>query len=869
MKRSLLILTLILSGLMAKADHITGGEMYYRYNGVGTAGYSYTVTLKLFMRCNSGRQFPDPAIISIFNKSDNSRFRDVSVNMTSRETIKLNGNENPCITDPPEVCYEVAYYTFTVTLPASAAGYTMASEVNYRIRGISNLRASQVGATYTCDVPGTNGGVNAPANHSATFTGSDLVIVCSNNFFSYSFAAEDNDNDQLRYSFCKAYASTTGGVNGVPAGSPPYMGLPYNTPEFDETAPLGLSVSIDPITGLITGVAPSAGIYVVTVCADEIRNNVVIATQRKDVQINITDCSIAGARLEKDYMVCRSSRSLTINNLSNSPLIVSFDWTVFNPAGNPVFSTTNQVLTYNFPVDGIYRVRLIVNKDQQCSDTADAPVYVFPGTVTNFNAAGICITKPTLFTDQSSSPSGTVNSWQWDFGEPSTTADISLIKNPVYTYPETGTKIIKLTITVSNGCRDTVSKTITVIDKPPITLAFRDTLICLNDQLQLQAAGNGSFNWSPAVNLVNPGSPTPIVSPATTTKYYVDLNSDGCLNRDSVLVRVVDHVTLQLMGDTTICTNDTIALRVQSDGLKYAWTPAGQLLDPAAQSPLAITPGTTVYQVLATIGGCSTNGSIRVTTVDYPTVNAGADTTICYQTSAQLLAFTNAISWQWSPASSLSNASTALNPVATPPTTTNYVLTAYRLNSGCPKPSRDSVLITVLPPIIPFAGNDTAVIIGQPLQLNATGGERYEWSPAAYLTASNIPNPVAVFTEPSAGIRYKVKAYNSAGCADSSYINIKVFATGPTVFVPSAFTPNNDGKNDLLIPIAVGMQRLDYFNIYNRWGQLVYSAAELGRGWNGRVGGHMQTSNTYVWTVKAIDYRGVAYFAKGMVTLVK
>ena len=321
------------------------------------------------------------------------------------------------------------------------------------------------------------------------------------------------------------------------------------------------------------------------------------------------------------------------------------------------------------------------------------------------------------------------------------------------------------------------------------------------------------------------------------------------------------------MNDTTICSGDTIQLRINSDGLHYSWTPSGQVFYPADQDPFAITASATNYQVKAIIGGCSTTGNITVNTVPYPVVNAGRDETICYNTKVQLQAFTNGSSWLWTPSTSLSDVA-LLNPVATPANTINYIFTAYDITSGCPKPGIDSILVTVLPKIIPYAGEDTVVVIGQPLQLIAAGGDSYYWSPSYFLSSPYIGNPIAIFNEASDGLRYKVEVYNSIGCVDSSFIVVKVFATLPTVFVPTAFTPNNDGKNDVVRPISAGIKRFDYFNIYNRWGQLVFSTQVSGKGWDGKINGQLQASNSYVWIVKAIDYNGARYLKKGMVTLI-
>src|SRR5215213_8929138 len=178
MRKVFLILLFSVVALTAKADHITGGEMFYTYSGFSGSNHIYNVTLKLFMRCNSGRMFPDPAIMSVFDKSTFTRLQDINVAISNRETIQLTSHD-PCISNPPEVCYEVAYYHFTVSVPPSAGGYVIASQVNYRIRGISNLDGSQVGATYTCDIPGNASVANAFVNQSAVFTGSDLVEVCA------------------------------------------------------------------------------------------------------------------------------------------------------------------------------------------------------------------------------------------------------------------------------------------------------------------------------------------------------------------------------------------------------------------------------------------------------------------------------------------------------------------------------------------------------------------------------------------------------------------------------------------------------------------------------------------------------------------
>ena len=871
MKKLIAFFCCVICVLGARADHITGGEMYYVFAGNANGEYQYNVVLKLFMRCNSGRQFSDPTVVSVFDRITGEHVKDVSVPLGNQETINLT-NPNPCITDPPVVCYVVGYFYFQVSLPASANGYLLASQVNYRIAGINNLGSYvQLGATYTTEIPGTNAAVTeAPKNTSAHFTGSDLVIVCADNSFSYSFAATDADGDQLQYTFCNAYAGGNAGTpgNSLPASSPPYASLPYGLPDFSPSSPLGNRVHIDPATGLIMGIAPPEGKYVVTVCVQELRNGVVIATQRKDLQINIASCSIAAATLQPLYTLCRDTKTITLTNLSTSPLIKTYNWQLFNVQGVNIFSSAAPTPVFTFPDTGSYTMKLYINKNDLCSDSASAPVKVYPGFLPKFDYSGICINKPTLFKDASTSVYGVVQTRNWDFGELSSFNDFSSDANPAYTYPVQGVKNVRLVVTDSKGCIDTLFKDITIVDKPPIKLGFRDSLICVNDKVQLQAEGSGNFTWTPLVNIINPGTSSPVVSPPVSTIYFVNIDDNGCKNRDSVNIRVVDHVNLQLMADTVVCSTDPVHMHLVSNALTYAWTPAAQFTNPSVADAIAITNTTTVYQLIASIGSCSAKQQVKITAVPYPVARAGADTVICYKSSVQLHGSTDGNAFKWTPAGSLSNAS-ILNPVATPAATTAYVLYCFDTR-GCPKPGLDTVIVKTLPPINPYAGSDTVVVVNQPLQLNASGGTRYQWTPSLYLSAPDIANPIAVITQPSQGIVYRVTVYNEANCSDSAAVRVKVYNTSPSVFVPNAFTPNGDGKNDVLRPIAAGIQRMEYFKVFNRWGQLVFNNVDTETGgWNGRLNGKDMAPDAYVWIVRAIDYNGKVFVAKGTVLLIR
>ena len=98
-------------------------------------------------------------------------------------------------------------------------------------------------------------------------------------------------------------------------------------------------------------------------------------------------------------------------------------------------------------------------------------------------------------------------------------------------------------------------------------------------------------------------------------------------------------------------------------------------------------------------------------------------------------------------------------------------------------------------------------------------------------------------------------------------INVQVFQTMPDIFVPNAFVPG--GVNKELRPKAVGISTMDYFRVFNRWGQLVYQTVEFGKGWDGRVNGVAQPIGTYVWMVSGTDYTGKKVIKKGTATLIR
>ncbi|HMK03567.1 MAG TPA: PKD domain-containing protein [Ferruginibacter sp.] len=869
MKKILVFSFFLLLFSNAYANHISGGEMIYQYIGPGTSPNTkiYRITLRLFRDNNGGgAAMPTIVTIGVFNNNNNSQVAGSPFNVNQTSTAGVPVVPPPaCMLNPPILNYSVASFTFTVELPNNTKGYTAAYQTCCRIFPLENVftesqPAQGEGSTYSCTIPGTN--QLASGNNSSPQFRTELTRVCYSSPFTFDFGASDPDGDSLVYSFCNAFnrGAATNATNVTPS-TPPFQTVNYIN-GFSGSSPLGGGATLNLKTGLISGVAPpNAGRYVVCVCIDEYRKGVLIGRHRKDFILNVSNCDIATATLLDNYPSC-DGYTVTFKNLTPSFAIQTYDWDFGD--GN---TSTQAEPVHPYGDTGVYILKLVVNRGLPCSDSATSIVKVFPGFFPDFAMSGQCQNTPIQFTDITTADFGFPNRWSWNFGDIFSTNNTSTLQNPTHVYSTTGQYNISFIVETSKGCIDTIPKTITIIDKPALSVP-NDTLICYIDTLQLNAVGTGSFAWTPNYMISNTAIGNPLVSPDVPTTYRVSLTDPfGCVATDSVKVDVRLFVTLATANDSTICQGDPTVLKINSDALHYVWTetPAGNTLnDPTLKNPTATPFNATTYNVVANIGKCVAQGDITLTTVPYPAANAGADQLICIGNSTQLHASGGSI-YSWSPTAFL-NAANIPNPVVINPTDNVRYIVTVRDVLGCPKPVKDTMIVTVAKIVADAGPRDTAVVVGQPLQLGASGSTNYAWTPSTWLSDASIKNPVST---PQSNIEYVVRVSNVAGCFDTDTILVKVYKVSPGFYVPSAFSPNGDQLNDIFRPIAIGMKSVDVFRVYNRWGQLLYSGSGNTIGWDGTFGGKGQEAATYVWHGEGVDYLNNKIKAKGYVVLIR
>jgi gliding motility-associated-like protein len=879
MRFRLLFLFLVLGTFSSEAAHLKGGWIQYSYLGPGATPSTsrYQIIVRQYMDCNSTASQRDGQVfLGVFNSRTGERIRTETIPKSAEETLDKN-SFSPCLNSPPRVCFLILRYDLVIDLPDNPDGYSLTVQRCCRITGIVNVsgNSGNIGVSYTNTIPGVINGTDYSKNSSPVFAQKDTAIVCFNSPFTFDFSATDADGDQIIYSFC---SGSIGGGSGSPIPNPPtappYASVPYN-PSYPGNSPLGLAVTIDPNTGIIRGTAPGVtGQFVVAVCANEYRNGVLIGSTKKEIHITVAGCSISAAELKPNYITCNGT-TLSFQNESSNSSITSYFWD-FGVAGINSDTSSSPTPTYDFlnsgRDSGTFTVKLVVATSGGCKDSATTIVKVYPDLRVNFNAAGNCFLNPYTFQDVSTNKYGSIVERRWNFGDNSSTLDTASAKDTAWTYTNSGTVQVKLYVKNSFGCADSVTKTLTILDKPILSLAFKDTLICSIDTLRLSAnIGSGIINWTPTAGpnenrILFKNTTSPLVYPRDTTRYLIRVEDNGCISQDTVTVNVLQFIDVDAGMDTTICQTDQIVLSPISYALSYLWTAStGEVVDPV-KNPLVQPVSTTKYLVTANLGKCQDRDSVVIKVVPYPQVNIGQDTTICFGSRIKLSALVVGSVFTWSPTISLLNERT-LTPLAGPSDTTQYILLVSD-TLGCPKTVIDTVQINVLPPIDADAGKDTTLAPGQAHQLQASGGTQYFWTPATGLSNVNIPNPIVSLDNSVDSVIYRVYVADGP-CVRSDLVTIRISNLGPDIIVPSGFTPNGDGKNDLARPITPGIAQLKYFIIFNRLGETIYTTSVIGEGWDGTYKGQNQAPGTYIYQAEGLDFRGNTIFRKGTIVLIR
>lgn len=387
----------------------------------------------------------------------------------------------------------------------------------------------------------------------------------------------------------------------------------------------------------------------------------------------------------------------------------------------------------------------------------------------------------------------------------------------------------KIWVRVIDSCENIFSDTIYVTNTPSAPLsAGSDKEICEGDTVTLTATpGFMNYHWGPNYRINNNIGQTIMVNPLIDTFYTVTAEfSSGCFSYDTILIKVNPAIKFNLGNDTSICNKDSLSLVAPPGFAEYLWNTGD------------IRPGIFAkligkYYVLAkSFKGCVSSDTINIVSV-YPLPEPKLDSTsfICEGSFRTLTLSDSYSKYLWSNGATTS--SIKVKELGT------YSVTVYDLHN-CKGYDTTNINSFKLNPNH-FLPNDTSICLNEKIFIKP-------FLPfSSYLWNDGTINSSIVINKSGA---YWLNVVDQNGCSGTDTILVKTKTNClQGVFVPSAFTPNNDGKNDIFRPIIYGTVNNYSFKIYNRWGGLVFQTSDPQAGWDGKIGSIIQGANTYVWSL--------------------
>lgn len=499
-----------------------------------------------------------------------------------------------------------------------------------------------------------------------------------------------------------------------------------------------------------------------------------------------------------------------------------------------------------------------------------------PGLVKAFftNPPSQCGDKKVQFINLSAGAIG----YSWNFGETTTTTDTSTAVSPNYTYTNTGTYTVTLVAYSSTpNCNDTIKSTVSIypehissftakIDTCNATVQFYDTANVSGGQVTsiLWDFGDGALS-----NVRNPVHSYEYAGSYTIT--LITTSQFGCKDTSELTITLDNAFNAELSGtQNNKCFGDCngIATASYSGGTapySVLWS------DPGLQTTLtatALCSGTYTVTV-SDAKGCSVTKTTTITSPSPFQKAISATDAYCKgkcigTATATISGATPPYSFIWSdPATQTSATASGLCPGS-------YIVTVTDVNN-CKLNDTVTVLYSdYIPPVTATANYDSAYL-GQVIQFNATLNTNYayQWIPTTNLSNAQIYNPTGVLD--SGYQTYIVYVTDLLGCSNSDTVNvyiINVTCIEPELFIPSAFSPNGDGENDVLYVKGTTIETM-YFAVYDRWGQKVFESNAPSFGWDGSFKGKPLTPAVYDYYVKITCYDKATFSKKGNITLLK
>jgi gliding motility-associated-like protein len=472
-------------------------------------------------------------------------------------------------------------------------------------------------------------------------------------------------------------------------------------------------------------------------------------------------------------------------------------------------------------------------------------------------------------------------SYSWAFGD-GTTVQSRPGNSVTYSYTTPGALQASLTVSNAGACSGTLQLPVNIIPAPQAMIgvpdaACRNQVLSIADASLAPGATITQWWWSVngvATNAASPALPTTIT--AAVPVLLVVTTAEGCRS-DTARKNIVIHpLPVASFLHSNGCSNEPVILQDRSlmpagsSGetiTNWHWFVDGTEVSALQNPSVQLTGGSHIVALVAeTNFGCkspSADSSFQI--IDKPEIDVAA-TDSC---TGRLIAYNasvlsgNVSRWLWDFGAGPRNGAIREEQRYNQPG-----IHSIALIGESPQGCRDSLVRSfTIYKNEAYAGADTIAAWNQPLQLSAhvDPGQVFSWTPTTGLDDPAVFNPVSVWKE---DLRYTLYARDLQGCESVTSILVKRYK-GPDLYVADLFTPNNDGRNDLLHVLPVGVKTFLYFSVYDRNGSLLFRTTNASVGWDGRYKGIDLGTSTFVYVTEGIDYTGAHLLRKGTVTLVR
>ena len=769
----------------ANATHIVGGEIGYRCLG----GNQYEITLRVFRDCFNADPtafFDDPGIIGVY-ASNGLRLSNISLRPIGNDTLR-EGLDSCYTSFINSVCVHTTVYKSVITLNPRVGGYHFVYQRCCRNTTISNIvNPTEAGATY--DILLTEAAMQK-CNSSPVVNSWPPVYVCANQELNVNSAATDVNNDSIAYKLC---APLVGGTlqrpQPIPPTAPPFQPVIWLSPTYSLANVLGGNnpLTIDVNTGIMKGVPPVLGQFVVAVCLEEYDRSTknLLSVVRRDFQYNVVNCSVPQATFEAPKEVCVDSK-LTLKQ--STPGAKSVEWYLGEPGAEKLIAKGDSV-NLTFTSAGKNRITLYYEKGTACQSTFSAVIDAVAIDIISTPLAGqnSVVCRGSNF-EVNIQNKGLNRSLTYDWQTNGNL--VSGQGSSLATFKMDAPTLITLNLSNALGCKSTLIFPVDIHASIQSNIntgvqLCRDVPTVTNENFNK----NLSYNWLPKNGLSNPNIGNPVITLNSSQIYSVKITNpetkcDTTISFSAIVKPFGADPGIDSLS--TVCYNVGKQINPKfNNTLIYSWSPAKGLSETTKGNPTVMLKESMSYTVKIQnpASGCDTTISVRVEVSPMlPVVELDTTLDFCPGIPKKVnLPQSSLVTYLWSPSTGLDNVNVA-NPTFTLKNNQIYTVKITDPKTNCNLVWK--VTAQVSPEATISAGRDTSLCNYGPYTLTATSSIplSFQWSRSPDFS-NNLGNQASLKrdTLSRAENTFYLKASDAKGCFWRDTLVISAFPVEATM----------------------------------------------------------------------------------------